>query len=250
MNSNLILEAKKVTKHYKKFSLVDVDISIKEGEFVGLIGPNGAGKTTLLLSILKLIKTSNEKDIVWRANKKPYLYENIGIQLQDNLYNLSWSVKDAIKISTRFQTDWDYIEKIRKNLDISDITKKIRNFSKGQRQKIDVLMALSNKPEVLILDEVTSNLDPIAKQKIIEYLKFLNGKKQLSLIITSHFLDEIELLCDKFIFLKEGKKIFEKTRKDFTSVTRGFLTREFTKVYKDDKTEIKEDGGVSFEFEE
>lgn len=248
MQEEMILDAKKVCKDYKKFSLVDVDITLKKGQFLGLIGPNGAGKTTLLLSILKLISSKNQKDIVWKKSKRPYLYKNIGVQLQDNLYNLSWSVKDAINISTKFNADWEYINKILHNLEIENIEKKIKQFSKGQRQKIDVLIALSNKPEVLILDEVTSNLDPIAKQKVIQYLKFLNGQHELSVIITSHFLDEIEMLCDTFFFIKKGKKLFEKKKTEYRMHGAGFLTKEFTKLYKDDKTVIGEDGRADFEF--
>ena len=220
-NNNLVLEVSELNTQYrskkkiKPFGLHDFNFTLAKGECVGIVGPNGSGKTTTIKAILELIKIQSGK-IEWTYGNIWETYLKLGVELQDTSYGRKLKVTELIDVATKFQTDKEWIKKNQDMLQVDTLDKKFQEYSKGQRQKIDLLIAIARKPETLILDEVTSNLDPLAKWSVIKFLKDWKAAKK-SILITSHYLEELEELCDRLIFIKDGKIIKQITMKDIKS---------------------------------
>ncbi len=203
------------TKGNETFKLENISFSVKKGEAVGIVGPNGTGKTTTIKTLLDLLPITSGK-LEWKYGDFYSVYQNIGVQLQDAAYANKTKVRELIDINTKFNTNWDWIKENQKMLKIDTLEKYFNEYSKGQRQKIDLLVAIAKKPEMLILDEVTSNLDPISKIEVIHFLQEWKKSKR-SILITSHYLEELEEICDRLIFIKDGKVISIKTMKEIKS---------------------------------
>ena len=202
----------KVRNVYKSINakqiLTNINFDIYEGEIVGLVGPNGAGKSTLLKVMTGLysydkgdifyydynLKDDFEKamSIIGTLIESPDLYKNI-------------SGKNNLKIFKSMFKDVDEttIEEIVKIVEMEKyLGKKFKTYSLGMKERLGIANALINKPKILILDEPTNGLDPIGVKKIFDLLK---NMKDTTIIISSHALSEIETICDKIIFINDGK---------------------------------------------
>ncbi|AEX85335.1 ABC transporter [Marinitoga sp. 1135] len=215
-----IIKFKGVKKRYYSGTeaLKDIHFSVKRGEIIGIIGPNGAGKTTLIKLILGLLKpTEGEIEIFGKniKNIKKLERNKIGMVLDTpGLYD-DLTIEENIKF-------WQKVYKKNNNeiwnlIDRWKLTEKkktlIKNLSAGMRQKVAILNSLSHDPELVIMDEPTSNLDPEARRDIVDFLKGFKGTDK-SLIITSHDLFDIERICTRIIFLRKGKVIVDGTLKE------------------------------------
>jgi ABC-2 type transport system ATP-binding protein len=210
-----ILKVKDLTKQFKSFRAVDtISFSLKEGEILGLLGPNGAGKTTtiqMLLGVLtptsgtveyfgKDLKTHRE-DILEQVNFSS-TYTNLpwNLTVKENLTFISYlyGIKDRKK----------RIEKITKMFKLEPLlNQKIQELSAGQLTRVNLAKAFINFPKVLLLDEPTASLDPDVAQYIRQFLLSERKEFQVSIIITSHNMAEVEEVCDRVIFINEGKII-------------------------------------------
>lgn len=202
----------KVRNVYKSINakqiLTNINFDIYEGEIVGLVGPNGAGKSTLLKVMTGLysydkgeifyydynLKEDFEKamSIIGTLIESPDLYKNI-------------SGKNNLKIFKSMFKDVDEstIEEIVKIVEMEKyLGKKFKTYSLGMKERLGIANALINKPKILILDEPTNGLDPVGVKKIFDLLKDM---KDTTIIISSHALSEIENICDKIIFINDGK---------------------------------------------
>ena len=202
----------KVRNVYKSINakqiLTNINFDIYEGEIVGLVGPNGAGKSTLLKVMTGLysydkgeifyydynLKEDFEKamSIIGTLIESPDLYKNI-------------SGKNNLKIFKSMFKDVDEttIEEIVKIVEMEKyLGKKFKTYSLGMKERLGIANALINKPKILILDEPTNGLDPVGVKKIFDLLK---NMKDTTIIISSHALSDIETICDKIIFINDGK---------------------------------------------
>lgn len=213
-----ILEVIGASKHYDKFTLKDINISLQRGYIMGFIGANGAGKTTAIKLIMNMVKRDggkinifgldNIKDEVTIKNKVGYVGE------QPVFYDdmtVGWTAGFAKK----FYTHWD--DKRFREL-ISqfglDLNKKIKQLSKGMKMKTALALALSHEADLLILDEPTSGLDPIIRDELLEILiGFIRDEKR-SVFFSSHITHDIEKVADFVTFIDEGKIILSDTKDD------------------------------------
>lgn len=206
-----ILEIKNLTKNYgKSRGVIDVNLEIEKGTIYGFIGPNGAGKSTTIKCIMNLInKNSGEVFVDGKLflKKNNELKNKIGyLSSEIHLYD-ELKVKEMIKYSESFyKKDCSKrVSELVNKLDI-DINKKIEELSLGNLKKVGIVLALMHEPEIVIMDEATSGLDPLMQEAFYEIL-LEEKKKGTTIFFSSHILSEIKRICDKVAIIKEGKII-------------------------------------------
>ena len=209
-----MIEVKNISKRFGKLQALDnIDLSFKEGECIALIGPNGCGKTTLIKSILGMV-IPNEGEIIFQGKniKSDFEYRsNLGYMPQIGRYPENMTIGQLIKMLKNIRQsetalDEDLLHQF--NL-ISQLDKRMGTLSGGTTQKVSATVAFLFNPAVLILDEPTAGLDPIASE--ILKAKIVKEKEKGKLIlITSHLLSELDDMITQLIFMQEGKVIFHK----------------------------------------
>jgi ABC-2 type transport system ATP-binding protein len=197
-------------KYGSKFALNNLNLSIKRGEIFGYLGPNGAGKTTTIRLLLGLIKPSDGSSKIFgldsQAQKLAAHKDLAYIPGETSFWpNLTGAETLELLSKVHGSVDKDYMNKL-----ITDFSfepnKKIRAYSKGNRQKIAIIAALSTRAPLLIMDEPTSGLDPLMEQVFKEHV--LQAKKNgQTVFLSSHILAEVEALCDKLGILKNGQLV-------------------------------------------
>jgi ABC-2 type transport system ATP-binding protein len=212
-----IVEVSSVNKSFKDVHAVkSVNLSIKPGEFVALLGPNGAGKTTLVEMIEGiqfpdegLIKVAGKS---WKSNQTE-LHRLIGISLQETKFMDRLTVFETVQLFASFYNLGT--KRVKEVIDMVDLQEKrnayVNNLSGGQRQRLAMGIALLNKPLILLLDEPTTGLDPFARRGIWTLLKKLKNEKETSLILTTHYMDEAEFLCDRIVIMDQGNILADNT---------------------------------------
>jgi ABC-2 type transport system ATP-binding protein len=219
MSNNPVIEVKNVWKSFKTVQAVKgVSLTIPKGEFVALLGPNGAGKTTLVEMIEGIQKPdSGEITIIgkrWKGNEDE-LHRIIGLSLQETHFIDKLRVSETLLLFAGF---FDLgKERVNEIIDIVGLEEKrkayVVNLSGGQRQRLALGIALINKPAILLLDEPTTGLDPNARREIWAILKGLKDKSHTSMILTTHYMEEAENLCDYIIIMDHGVILKEGTMK-------------------------------------
>lgn len=212
-----IVEVNKVKKSFKEVHAVKgVDLAIKPGEFVGLLGPNGAGKTTLVEMIEGLqqpddgiIKIAGK---TWKSNESE-IHKLIGLSLQETKFMDRLTVFETMQLFASFYNLGT--NRVNEVIELVELLEKkkayVNNLSGGQRQRLALGISLLNKPSILLLDEPTTGLDPHARRGIWTILKNLKDEKNTSLILTTHYMDEAEFLCDRIIIMDLGNILADDT---------------------------------------
>lgn len=209
-----IIETKKLTKYYgKSMGIVDVDLTVEQGEIFGFIGPNGAGKSTTIRTLLGLIHpTSGSAKIFGKDVTKfgPEINEQIGYLPSEVFYYDDMKVIDLLRYSGSFyKKDSKVIEKRIKELatylDL-DLKRKIDDLSYGNKKKVGIIQGLLHEPKLIILDEPTGGLDPLMQKRFFALLREEN-KKGATILFSSHILSEVQKLCDRVAIIKDGKII-------------------------------------------
>jgi len=212
---------------YKKFGklqvLQDINLSFRKGECVALIGPNGCGKTTLIKSILGMVLPDKGAiDCNGKSIFNDYLYrKNIGYMPQIGRYPDNMTIGQIIDMMKAIrQSDEPLDEDLMTAFGLEKMfDKQMRTLSGGTTQKVSAVLAFLFNPEILILDEPTAGLDPLASEILKE--KIITEKQKGKLIlITSHLLSELDDLITEIIFMQEGKVHFHKKVSDLKSETK------------------------------
>ena len=207
--------ATELKKDYGEFNL-NVSVKVPKGNIVGLIGENGAGKSTFLKLILGLIESNggsfeilNEKKI----NENRMILENIGVVIDDNVIPENLNISQVTRIMKDIYEQWDeekfyrLTEELKLNKD-----KKIKEYSKGMKMKLSLMVALSHNPELLILDEPTTGLDPVVREQILDmFLDFVQDSSH-SILFSSHIMDDLEKIADYIVFLKNGRVLLSEKK--------------------------------------
>lgn len=205
-----------LTKRFKDFTLDDVSFDVPAGCVVGFIGENGAGKSTALKSILGLVNPDGGEIEVFGKSAGSLGREEknaIGAMLGETCLPENLTLKDVNEVMRLIFAKWNeenfFAYAQRFSLPEG---KKIREFSRGMRQKAAIAVALSHGAELLILDEPTSGLDPVARDEILDILYDFMQKESRSVLISSHIVTDLEKLCDYVVFIHKGKIVFSEEK--------------------------------------
>lgn len=206
-----VIKAEHLRKTFgEKTAVEDLSLDIRKGEFFGLLGSNGAGKSTTIDCLLGLKKQDSGNASILgmnpRTNRKK-LFERVGVQLQQSCY------QDKIKVlelceetAVLYKHTADYKDLLERFSLDKAANQFVPTLSGGERQKLSILLALIPNPEVVFLDELTTGLDTAARREVWKMLTELK-LKDVTVLLTSHFMDEVETLCDRICILKDGKEV-------------------------------------------
>jgi len=210
MSADIVIEVKNVWKSFKTVQAVKgISLSIPKGQFVAVLGPNGAGKTTLV-EMIEGIRRPDSGEITimgkhWKGNEDE-LHRMIGISLQETRFIDKLRVSETLRLFASFFN----LEKTRVNeiIRIVGLEEKSRsyvvNLSGGQRQRLALAISMINTPVILLLDEPTTGLDPNARREVWHILQKLKELSETSMILTTHYMEEAQKLCDYIVILDNG----------------------------------------------
>jgi ABC-2 type transport system ATP-binding protein len=211
------IEVRNVFKSFKTVQAVrGVDLTILPGQFVALLGPNGAGKTTLVEMIEGIQKPDRGEirimGMPWKGHEKE-LRRIIGLSLQETRYIEKLTSYETLRLfASFFGLGRDRVEEV---LSLAGLEEKRKaytvNLSGGQRQRLALGIALINHPRILLLDEPTTGLDPNARREIWDILKDLRKASDTSMILTTHYMEEAQHLCERIVIIDQGKILREGT---------------------------------------
>lgn len=215
-DKKIVLETKNLSKNFgNKKILKAINMKIYEGDIVGLIGPNGAGKTTFIKTILNLYKEREGEVFICGINIDQDFEKaisNVGCVIENpDLYPHLSGYKN-IKIVSLLNNikDDEYIEKIVKLFKLNArIKDKVKKYSLGMKQRLGIVCALIKKPKLLILDEPTNGLDPLGIKELRDIIKNISEDMNVTVLISSHILSEIENICDRIVIIDNGYIIDE-----------------------------------------
>jgi ABC-2 type transport system ATP-binding protein len=205
------LVAEKLIKHYKNKCAVDeISISIDRGECLALLGPNGAGKTTVCEILEGLIEADSGVVKIFGMDIKKdrqKILEKVGVQLQEtNLYG-RFTVEETLNLFASFYKDTIPVEQIISKMQLDSKKNDIlKNLSGGQKQRVYLGSSIINKPELLFLDEPTTGLDPQARRQIWDIIAEIKEDGR-SILLTTHYMEEAEILADRIAIQDNGKII-------------------------------------------
>lgn len=211
-------------REYKEIEAVkDVSFEIKSGEVVGVLGPNGAGKSTVIKMLSGiLVPTRGRVSVLGRdpfEARKRNAYD-IGVVFGQRS-QLWWDlpIKDTFKLIKKMykisdEIYHDNLQLYNEYLDLHSIwDQPVRQLSLGQRMRAEIAISILHNPKILFLDEPTIGLDVVAKKQIREFISFLNKTKKTTVILTSHDMKDIEILCERIMIIDHGKKLIDSTLK-------------------------------------
>lgn len=205
------IRLEKATKYYgRSRGVIEIDLSVKKGEFFGFIGPNGAGKSTTIRSLVGLIGIDSGRGEIFGkeiGKGKPEILENIGYLPSETLFYPGMKVKDVIKLSaTLHRKDCRAEANLLCERLMLDTAKKVQELSFGNRKKLGIVCALQHNPRLCILDEPTSGLDPLMQKEFFSILREKN-EKGTTIFLSSHILSEIKNNCSRSAIIREGRII-------------------------------------------
>lgn len=195
-------------------AIKDINISVNQGEVFGLLGANGAGKSTTIECILGT--KIAEKGTVSILGMNPIsdrkkLFENVGVQFQESNYQDKVTVSELCEVTQSLYKSAASYTNLIEQFGLRDKLKSlVSELSGGQRQKLFIVLALIPNPKVVFLDELTTGLDTKARREVWHCLSRLK-EQGLTIFLTSHFMDEVEALCDRIAILKKGQIVFTGT---------------------------------------
>lgn len=229
-----VIEVRQVYKSFKTVRAVSgVNLQILNGQFVALLGPNGAGKTTLVEMIEGIQKPDRGEILImgkkWHGHKDQ-LHRLIGISLQETHFIDKLTVQETLRLFASFYDLQP--RRVAEIIDIIDLSDKRKSYvvhlSGGQRQRLALGIALLNYPKILLLDEPTTGLDPNARREVWSILFNLKEQYHTSLILTTHYMEEAEQLCDYIVIIDKGKVLKEGTLKQLLAADQEQKRIEFT----------------------
>lgn len=228
------ISIKNVTKTYgKQIALNEVSFDLKKGEILGFLGPNGAGKSTLMKIVVGMLPCDSGEvyvtgELVNNASTK--IRQNIGYLPENNPLYTDMYIREYLNFvadSYKIEHKSARIEEVIKLVGLSEEShKKIHQLSKGYKQRVGIAQALIHNPEVLVLDEPTTGLDPNQLEEIRGLIRMISQDK--TVILSSHIMQEIEAVCSRVIILHQGEIVKDEAIQSITQHTKQTVNIEFT----------------------
>jgi len=203
----------------EKIAVGDLNLEIKKGEFIGMIGPNGAGKTTLVKMLTGIIAPTSGKINVmgYYPNdlKNEFKQQYAVVMGQKSQLFFELTVDDTLRLfkeiygipEDEYQSTKKYFVSL---FDVKDLMNvQVRTLSLGERMKMELIVALLHNPQIIFLDEPTIGLDAVASKQIRSFLKSINEEKGTTIVLTSHYMEDIKALCKRTIVINHGCKIYD-----------------------------------------
>ncbi len=228
------IEVSDLTKRFGNLTAVDnISFAVKEGEIFGLLGPNGAGKTTTISIITTTLNATSGIVKVYGkevAKDKSEARQMIGIVFQDPSLDDELTAWENLDFHARLygvkENKRQIIESVLKLVELEEkAAKQVKTFSGGMKRRLEIARGFIHKPKVLFLDEPTIGLDPQTRRKMWDYIKRLNEKEGLTIILTTHYLEEADMLCDRISIIDHGKIIKTGTPKELKASFGGDIIR-------------------------
>jgi ABC-2 type transport system ATP-binding protein len=210
-----LIKVEQLTKKFDDLIAVDaIDFSIARGEIFGFLGPNGAGKTTTLSILSTLLKPTSGKAYVNGfdvEHQKSEVRRSIGVVFQDPTLDEELTARENMDIHGRLYGMKQRREKIDELLKLVELENRknqlVKQFSGGMKRRLEIARGLMHEPRILFLDEPTLGLDPQTRNHLWDYIRDLNQKKGVTIILTTHYMDEAEKLSDRIAIIDHGKII-------------------------------------------
>lgn len=207
-----LVECKDLSKIYgHKKALDHINLTIEKGQIIGLLGPNGSGKTTLI-KLLNDLLSPDTGEVLINGKKPGVESKKVVSYLSERTYlNFNMRIKELITYFKDFYEDFDVdranllLQKL--NLNPND---KLKTLSKGTKEKVQLIMVMSRKADLYILDEPIGGVDPAARDYILDTI-LTNFNENASILISTHLISDIERILDEVIFVKEGKIVLQKS---------------------------------------
>jgi ABC-2 type transport system ATP-binding protein len=228
MSKEKIFEVENLTKTYRgkdgtvTHAVKGISFSVEKGSIFGIIGANGAGKSTTIDCVLGVkecdsgsvkilgeqlvteVEGGKKSSRILKGKEHAALFENIGVQFQDSRFQDKLRVSESCELTSSLYQNPASWRELLEDFGLAGTEQKyINTLSGGQKQKLALIQALIPNPKIAFLDELTTGLDPSSRRKIWNYLKKMQSNG-MSIILTSHYMDEVEFLCDRIAILKDG----------------------------------------------
>ena len=210
-----IIKVSNLVKSYKEIkALKGISLSINQGELYGLLGVNGAGKTTLIKILSGLVKKDSGDAVVkgFNLDQMDEIKKIVDISPQETAVALNLTVYENLVFFQELydKEDKEYLDYVVNALGLEGVLKqRAKTLSGGYQRRLSIAIGLISKPEILFLDEPTLGLDVLARRELWNVIKHFKGK--ITIILTSHYLEEIEALCDRVAIMSKGEKLAEGT---------------------------------------
>ncbi len=219
-----LIEARDMTKHYAGFSLQDVSFTVGEGEIVGFVGKNGAGKSTTIKALLGLIALDGGSARVLGSDARELargsaaaLKERIGVVFDTVSMPGHLRVRDVARVMERAFASWDAraFDRLAREFDL-DSAKQVKELSRGMGMKLSLACALSHGAQLLILDEATAGLDPMARDEMLDRLRDFVAEPGRAVFMSSHITSDLERIADRVLCIDDGRITFDLAKDEIT----------------------------------
>ena len=233
MSNIKLLEINNLNKSFdNKEILKDINLSVSGGKIIGLLGKNGAGKTTLIKLINDLL-TPTSGEILINGKKVGVESKKIVSYLPERTYlNKQMKVSEVMEYFKDFYSDFDYdkAEKLLKDLDL-DINKPLSKMSKGMQEKVQLVLVMSRKAKLYILDEPLGGVDPATRDYILDTI-LSNFNENASVIISTHLISDIERILDEVVFIDKGKIVLQSEADKLRNKEKSSIDEIFRRTFK------------------
>jgi len=219
----MLVEVDRLTKRYNHVIAVNELTFSMDNEILGLIGPNGAGKTTTLKILLGLIKADGGSATIfgkdcWKDSF--YIHQRTGVLHEKIRFFPQLTVKSHLELAASLFDVRNYeteISRVLRDVGIHHLrNRKIKSLSAGELQRLGLAQAIIGSPQLVLLDEPTSNLDPLGRRDFLEMIRILHRDRSMAFLICSHVLHELEQVCDKFVIIHRGRALIKGTPRDMS----------------------------------
>lgn len=240
LNSSPIIQTKNLCKQFDKFSAVNqLDLTVLKGDVYGFLGPNGAGKSTTIRMLMGLIFPSAGSIEVFEKelkNNREYVLSRIGAIIEKpDFYNYLTAIEN-LEMLNKLQAVRLTKQQLYEVLELVGLkdreTSKVKTFSQGMKQRLGFAQALMHNPDLIILDEPTNGLDPQGVKDVRDLILKLNKEQGKTILISSHILSEIEIICNRMIIIQKGRKVVEGAVNDLLNYNELHVSFEFEDISK------------------